>query len=57
MDVVTERSQTRPPWLDLAILSTATFKAARTIVRDDVKSFILQAAFIALTRKANELES
>jgi len=57
MAVVTERSQTRPPWLDLATLSAATFKAARTIVRDDVKSFILQAAFVALTRKANELES
>jgi hypothetical protein len=73
MDVVTERSQTRPPyrayatimgvyagglalsgaaahllgrdprdrtWLDLATLSAATFKAARTIVRDDVTSFI-----------------
>jgi len=41
----------------LATLSAATFKAARTIVRDDVTSFILQAAFVALTRKANELES
>jgi uncharacterized protein DUF1360 len=73
MDVVTERSRTRPPhqayaaimgvyagglalagaaarllgrdprdqtWLDLATLSAATFKAARTIVRDDVTSFI-----------------
>jgi hypothetical protein len=27
-------------WLDLATLSAATFKAARTIVRDDVTSFI-----------------
>ncbi len=73
MDVVTERSQARPPyqayaaimgvyagglalagaaarllgrdprdqtWFDLAALSAATFKAARTIVRDDVTSFI-----------------
>ena len=27
-------------WLDLATLSAATFKAARTIVRDDVTSFL-----------------
>ncbi len=27
-------------WLDLAMLSAATFKAARTIARDDVTSFI-----------------
>ena len=27
-------------WLDLATLSAATFKAARTIVRDDLTSFI-----------------
>jgi hypothetical protein len=27
-------------WLDLATLSAATFKAARTIARDDVTSFI-----------------
>jgi len=73
MDVVTERSQARPPyrayatimgvyagglalsgaaarllgrdprdqtWLDLVTLSAATFKAARTIVSDDVMSFI-----------------
>ncbi len=73
MDVVTERSQGRPPyhayaaimgvytgglalagvgalllgrdardqtWLDLATLSAATFKAARTVARDDVTSFI-----------------
>jgi hypothetical protein len=73
MDVVTERSEARPPyrayatimgvyagglalsgaaarllgrdprdqtWLDLATLSAATFKAARTVVRDEVTSFI-----------------
>jgi uncharacterized protein DUF1360 len=73
MDVVTERTQGRPPshayatimgvyagglalagaaarllgrdprdqsWLDLATLSAATFKVARTIARDDVTSFM-----------------
>src|SRR5215210_7646203 len=27
-------------WLDLAVLSAATFKAARTITRDEVTSFL-----------------
>lgn len=52
-------------WLDLVTLSAASFKAARTIARDDVTSFLreplsrndfLQAGFAALTRKSNELE-
>jgi hypothetical protein len=29
-------------WLDLAVLSAATFKAARTLARDEVTSFIRQ---------------
>ena len=34
------REPTRHTWLDLAALSAATFKAARTIARDEVTSFI-----------------
>jgi hypothetical protein len=34
------RDPRKQTWLDLATLSMATFKTARTIVRDDVASFI-----------------
>jgi Protein of unknown function (DUF1360) len=34
------RDPREPTWLDLATLSAATFKASRTIVRDDVTSFL-----------------
>jgi hypothetical protein len=36
----TGRDPRRETWLDLATLAGATFKAARTIARDDVTSFI-----------------
>jgi uncharacterized protein DUF1360 len=34
------RDSREQTWLDLATLSVATFKAARTVVRDDVTSFL-----------------
>jgi hypothetical protein len=34
------RDPRKQTWLDLATLSAATFKASRTIVRDDVTSFL-----------------
>jgi hypothetical protein len=41
-------------WLDLATLSAATFKAARTIVRDDVTSFLREPFVEGDPRDAEE---
>lgn len=35
-----DRDPQRQDWLDLAVLSAATFKATRTLARDEVTSFI-----------------
>ena len=73
-DRAEDTSAPRPPYgayavsaLNLVVFSAATFKAARTITRDDVTSFLrvpfvegeaggdndfLQAGFVALTSKS-----